>query len=80
MDDYMALIRLVAFTFDTIDMMRCDGRILYIRDNSTLFALIGNTFGGDGINTFALPNMLGLEPDPKLRYVMVTAGLFPPRT
>ncbi len=37
----------------------CNGAIISIADNSTLFALIGTTYGGDGQNTFALPNIAG---------------------
>ena len=36
-----------------------DGEILNIADNPTLFSLIGNTYGGDGVTTFALPDLRG---------------------
>ena len=39
--------------------MFCQGQELPIRYNEDLFSLIGNTFGGDGIKTFALPNLCG---------------------
>lgn len=35
----------------------CDGQLLPISQNDTLFALIGTTYGGDGVQTFALPNL-----------------------
>jgi microcystin-dependent protein len=35
----------------------CNGRLMNISDNPTLFQLIGTTYGGDGVNTFALPNL-----------------------
>jgi microcystin-dependent protein len=35
----------------------CDGQLLSIAQNDTLFALIGTTYGGDGVQTFALPNL-----------------------
>jgi len=35
----------------------CDGTIYNIRDYPALFAVIGNTYGGDGITTFAVPNL-----------------------
>jgi microcystin-dependent protein len=38
----------------------CDGALLPIRDFTPLFSLIGNTYGGDGQTTFALPNLSGL--------------------
>jgi microcystin-dependent protein len=40
----------------------CDGSLLSISQNTTLFNLIGTTYGGDGQNTFALPNLLGRVP------------------
>ena len=40
----------------------CDGRTLSISSNSALFALIGNTYGGDGRTTFALPDLRGRVP------------------
>lgn len=40
----------------------CDGRLLPISENETLFNLIGTTYGGDGQQTFALPDMRGRLP------------------
>jgi microcystin-dependent protein len=40
----------------------CDGSLLPISDNPTLFQLIGTTYGGDGTNTFALPDLRGRAP------------------
>ncbi|HZW07935.1 MAG TPA: tail fiber protein, partial [Phycisphaerales bacterium] len=42
--------------------MPCDGRILSIAEHDTLFFLLGNTFGGDGITTFAIPDLRGRTP------------------
>jgi microcystin-dependent protein len=44
------------------DWAFCNGQLLQIRTNQALFALIGTTYGGDGINTFALPNLCGRVP------------------
>ena len=46
----------------------CDGAILNIADQPALFAVIGNAYGGDGVNTFTLPSMRdrfprGASPD-----------------
>jgi len=35
----------------------CNGQVLNIADSGALFNLIGTTYGGDGLNTFALPNL-----------------------
>jgi microcystin-dependent protein len=40
----------------------CDGRLLAISENPTLFQLIGTTYGGDGQTTFALPDLRGRLP------------------
>jgi microcystin-dependent protein len=42
--------------------MFCEGQILSISENETLFNLIGATYGGDGQNTFALPDLRGRIP------------------
>lgn len=40
----------------------CDGQLLPISENETLFQLIGTTYGGDGESTFALPDLRGRVP------------------
>lgn len=40
----------------------CNGQLLSISQNSALFALLGTTYGGDGQNTFALPDLRGRAP------------------
>lgn len=40
----------------------CDGQVLPISQNDTLFVLIGTTYGGDGQSTFALPDLRGRLP------------------
>ena len=40
----------------------CDGSLLSIAGNEELFSLIGNTYGGDGVTNFALPNLSGRVP------------------
>lgn len=42
--------------------MFCQGQILSIAQNQALFSLIGTTYGGDGVTTFALPNLGGRVP------------------
>ena len=37
----------------------CAGQLLQIQQNTALFALLGTTFGGDGVRTFALPDLRG---------------------
>src|SRR5215510_10674110 len=40
----------------------CAGQLLAISQNTALFSLLGTTYGGDGITTFALPDLRGRSP------------------
>jgi microcystin-dependent protein len=53
-------IKLFAGTFAPQGWALCDGELLTIADNQALFALIGTTYGGNGITDFALPNLAGV--------------------
>lgn len=59
---FIGEIRMVGFNFAPVDWAFCDGSTIAIEQNSTLFQLIGTTYGGDGETTFALPNLLGRVP------------------
>lgn len=52
-------IKTVSFATVPSGWARCDGQLLNITEYETLFNIIGNTYGGDGITTFALPNLQG---------------------
>jgi microcystin-dependent protein len=51
-----------AGNFAPVGWMFCDGQLLPISENETLFNLIGTTYGGDGQSTFALPNLQSRIP------------------
>jgi len=51
-----------AGNFAPAGWMTCDGQTLSISEFETLFNLIGTTYGGDGMSTFALPNLSGRAP------------------
>jgi microcystin-dependent protein len=59
---YVGEIRMFAGNFAPAGWMFCDGRLIPISDNETLFNLIGTTYGGDGQETFALPDLRGQVP------------------
>lgn len=59
---YVGEIRLFAGNFAPSGWMFCDGQLLTIADNDVLFILIGTTYGGDGQQTFALPDLRGRVP------------------
>jgi microcystin-dependent protein len=54
---YIGEIRIVGFNFPPVGYVSCNGQLLSINDNQALFTLIGTTYGGDGVNTFAVPNL-----------------------
>ncbi len=59
---YVGEIRMFAGNFAPAGWMFCDGQLLPISENETLFQLIGTTYGGDGESTFALPQLQGRLP------------------
>ncbi|MDQ0591684.1 microcystin-dependent protein [Chryseobacterium ginsenosidimutans] len=62
MEEMMGVIKLFAGNFPPKDYMYCNGALLSIAQNSALFAILGTTYGGDGVSTFALPNLNGRSP------------------
>jgi len=59
---YVGEIRMFAGNFAPAGWMFCEGQLLPISQNETLFQLIGTTYGGDGQSTFALPDLRGRVP------------------
>jgi microcystin-dependent protein len=61
-NQYVGEIKLFAGNFAPLGWLFCDGSLLPISENETLFQLIGTTYGGDGQSTFALPDLRGRVP------------------
>jgi len=59
---YVGEIRMFGGSFAPAGWMFCQGQLLPISENETLFNLIGTTYGGDGQSTFALPDLQGRLP------------------
>jgi microcystin-dependent protein len=59
---YVGEIRMFAGNFAPAGWMFCEGQMLAIAENETLFQLIGTTYGGDGQSTFGLPDLRGRIP------------------
>lgn len=59
MDPFLGEIRLMGFGFNPRYWAQCNGQILPISSNQALFALLGTTYGGNGVTTFALPDLRG---------------------
>lgn len=58
-DPFVAEVRIFAFDFAPKGWAFCNGQVLPISQNTALFSLLGTTYGGDGKNNFALPNLQG---------------------
>ena len=61
-EPFIGEIRIVAFNFAPRQWAFCDGQILPINQNQSLYSLLGTTYGGDGRTTFALPDLRGRSP------------------
>ena len=59
---YIGEIRIFAGNFNPNGWQFCDGQLMPISENDALFILIGTTYGGDGEETFALPNLQSRVP------------------
>jgi len=61
-EPFLAEVRMVGFNFAPRGWAFCDGQILPINQNQSLYSLLGTTYGGDGRTTFALPDIRGRTP------------------
>lgn len=61
-EPFLAEIRIVGFNFAPRSWAFCDGQILPINQNQSLYSLLGTTYGGDGRTSFALPDLRGRVP------------------
>lgn len=80
MDEYIGIIKIFGGNFAPRSWMMCNGQILSIAQYQALFSIIGTTYGGNGVTTFALPNLqsripIGMGQGPGLsRYVEGQTG------
>lgn len=61
-DYFIGEIRIVGFNFAPRGWAMCDGQVMPATQNLALYGLLGTAFGGDGLSTFALPNLQGRVP------------------
>ena len=61
-EPFLGMLATFGFNFQPRGWAYCAGQLISIAQNSALFALLGTTFGGDGQNTFGLPNMQSRIP------------------
>ena len=61
-EPFIGEIRIVSFNFAPRGYAFCEGQLLPIAQNTALFSLLGTTYGGEGLTTFALPDLRGRLP------------------
>jgi len=54
---YVGEVRLAGFNYAPVGWAQCQGQLLPIQEYEALYSLIGTTYGGNGVNDFALPNL-----------------------
>lgn len=59
MEPFLGQISMFGFNFAPLGWAFCDGQLMPIAKNTALFSLLGTTYGGDGRNTFRLPDLRG---------------------
>ena len=81
MDPFLGDIALFSFDFAPQYWLPCDGQTLAIAGYQSLFALLGTTFGGDGITNFRLPDMRSALPIQGIgmHYCIAYQGIYPSR-
>ena len=57
MDSFTGEIRMLPYTYAPLNWAFCDGEMVQILQNPALYTIIGTMYGGDGVHTFALPNL-----------------------
>ena len=62
MEPFIAQIMMFGGNFAPRGWAFCNGQLMSISQNSALFSILGTTYGGDGVTTFALPNLQGRVP------------------
>ncbi len=78
-DPFIGEITLYPYAYAPNGWLKCEGQVLSIQSNTMLYSLLGNTFGGNGTTTFALPDLRGASPLPNVDYYIAIQGQFPPR-
>jgi microcystin-dependent protein len=61
-EPFLGEIRTFAFTYPPAGWALCDGRVMSVKQNPALASLLGSRYGGDGVNTFGLPDLQGRVP------------------
>src|SRR5205085_7875546 len=61
-EPFLGEVKVISWNFPPKGWAFCNGQLLPINQNQALFSILGTTYGGDGVTTFALPNLQGRIP------------------
>lgn len=61
-EPFLGEIKIISWNFPPKGWTFCNGQLLPINQNQALFSILGTTYGGDGRQTFGLPNLQGRMP------------------
>jgi microcystin-dependent protein len=61
-EPFLGEVKMISWGFAPMGWAFCNGQLLLINQNQALFSILGTTYGGDGQNNFALPNLQGRAP------------------
>ena len=78
MEVILGMVYMFSGTFVPDGFAACNGQLVQIAQNQALFSLMGTTYGGDGMTTFALPKLAA--PTPGINYVVAIRGVYPSRS
>jgi microcystin-dependent protein len=78
---YLGDVRAMSFDFVQQGWALCNGQLLSIAENRNLFALLGTTYGGDGLTNFAVPALSAVpaQGGKTLNYCICLNGAYPPQ-
>ena len=75
---FLGEIHIFGFNYPPANFAPCNGTLMPIMRNQALFSLLGTTYGGNGVSTFALPTLAPVKPGGPFYFICIN-GTFPTR-
>ncbi len=80
MEPFLGQVCFFPFTFNPREWAECNGQVVSIAQNTALYSLLGNRFGGDGVQTFALPKVDPIKANGvEIKAYIALYGIYPNR-
>ncbi len=76
-EELLGSIKLFAGNFIPEGYVECNGQLLSVGQYQAVYAILGNTYGGNYATNFAVPKMT--PPMDGMKYIMAVRGIFPSR-